>query len=55
MLSSYANASLLLYKQNWLQFVFVVKVTALKQQIYKTNYLQIQLIEGSYHADLSLM
>jgi len=39
---------LLLYKQNWLQFLFVVKATALKQQISEL-YPQILSTEASYH------
>jgi len=35
--------------QNWFQFLFVVKATALKQQISKNNYLKILSTEASHH------
>jgi len=38
--------------QNWLQFLFVVKATALKQQI-STFHLQMQRTEASCHINIS--
>ena len=38
----------ILYKQNWLQFLFVVKTTAFKQQISKF-YAHVLSTEASYH------
>jgi len=35
--------------QNWFQFLFVVKATALKQQMSENNYLKILSTEASHH------
>jgi len=42
------SCACLIYKQNWLHFLFVIKATALEQQISKF-YPQILGIEASYH------